>query len=429
MSRIAIWIGVVFLLVSAACGGSAAVTEEPAVAESQTDEAPATEPTIPPAATSEPTAPPAGTESMPTSAPPGAEPVDAATAGQGAPTNGVGPVKIAVIDSLQLSDGRERADWARLAVEDFNAATGWNVELVEIDAGVDSAAIMTSMDAVLSDPAIYAAIGPHRAGQIAAAGAMSAMVSLPHIVFSGYPALAQAGFFRLSPTDDLQGAAAANFIVETLGAHNVAAIVQSGQGSPGVYGYELFNSFNEALGAAGGAVVAMLPIEASAADFSELASTIQAGGADAVFAADTSAAQGAQIVQALQAAGVQIPLVGHYGWADALLTESGAGVYVLSPAPAVAEGGPAERYRSAHGAYSPYGPLAYAATMAALEAMQRAAEAGQLSRAAVSAEIAATRQTDTILGTPITFTSDGNWQNAQFYLLQVQDGAFKTVAP
>jgi len=418
---------VVFLFVSVACGGSAAVTDEPAATaepaasgepaanESQADELPDAEPTDPPPAQ----------QTIPATTPP----QDEAAVDQGAPADAAAPLRLAVFDSLQTSDGLERAGWARLAVEDFNAASGWNVELVEVDTGVDPATIATAMDAVLSDPAIYAAVGPHRAGQIIAGAAMSEMVSFPHIVLNGYPALTQSGIFRLAPTDDQQGAAAARFMVETLGAQNVFAIVQAGQGSPGSYGYELFNAFSQALGATGGAVVGTLPIAADAADFAELVSSIQASGADAVFAADTSATQGAGIVQALRAAGLELPLVGHYGWADALLAESGEGTYVLSPAPAVTEGGPAERYRQAYGSYGVYGPLAYAATMAALEAMQRAADAGQISRAAVSAQIAATQQTDTILGKPIAFNGDGDWLDAQFHLLQVQDGAFRTVAP
>lgn len=427
-----------FVLLSVACGRETAVTPPPvqneavAMATAVPERLDPTATAVPPTATTispatgEPspeTAPPATAEPTATPQPPGAQ---AVPAGPGV------PVKIAVLDALQQDDGQERLNWARLAVADFNAATGWDVELVEVDTGLDATTIMAAINSVTSDPAIYTAVGPHRASQIIAAAPMSDMVGLPHLVLNGYPGLAQTGrtnLFRLVPTDDLQGAAAARFIVDTLGAQKVFVIVQAGQGSPGSYGYELYTSFEQALAQAGGAIIARVPVAADATGFSDLAAAIAASGAEAVFGADTSATQGALIAQALQAAGVDIPLVGPYGWADVQFAAVAEGAYVLSPAPVLADPDLAQRYEQQHGPFGVYGPLAYEATMVALETIQRAAESGQLNRAAVAKEIAATNQANGVLARPLAFTGDGNLQDARFYVLQVVNGVFSTVEP
>jgi len=370
---------------------------------------PIPEPTVPPSPTPEPTATPEPT-----------------------PTEAVGPVKIAFLGALELDWQQEQLNWARLAVEGFNAETGWNVELVEVDVGTNPATIMSALDPVVGDSAIYAAIGPSFFSQIAAASAIFDSTGLPHIVFYGAPGLTQQGnqtMFRMVPADNLQGPAAARFMVDTLGAKKVFVIVQQGQGNPGAYGYELYTAFEQALNAAGGAIIRREAIAPDATDFSSLIASIEASGAEAVFGADTATEQGAQIAQAMREAGLDLPLVGHTGWAYAPFAAAAEGAYVLSPAPAVTDPALVQRYTEQHGPFGVVGPLAYAATMVELEAVQRATESGQLTTTAVRDEIANTSQGNNILGMPIAFKADGNLIDAGFYLLQVENGAFKTVAP
>jgi len=430
MTRMIVWLCCfVLVLGSAACGGETAVTEPPAANESgetatavlesnAETEAVATASV----ATQSPPEPAAETEPTATSVP---ESAPAETAGQD-------PAKIAFLGALELDWQQEQLNWARMAVEDFNAAAGWSVELVEVDAGTGPATITSAIDPLLSDNAVYAVLGPSFASQIAAASTMFDMVALPQIIFNGAPGVVPPGsqrLFRPVPTDDQQGPAAARFIVDTLDAQQVFVIVQEGQGTPGSYGYELYTAFEQALNAAGGAVIARMPVAAEATDFNSLAADIQASGAEAVFAADTSAEQGVQIAEALRTAGVETPLVGHYGWANARFAASADGAYVLSYAPALADPALAQRYTEQHGSFGVYGPLAYEATMVALAAIQRAAESGQLSPAAVAEEIAAASMDSTVLARPLAFTTDGNLQDAQFYVLQVEDGGFRTLEP
>jgi hypothetical protein len=59
--------------------------------------------------------------------------------------------------------------------------------------------------------------------------------------------------------------------------------------------------------------------------------------------------------------------------------------------------------------------------------MQRAFEAGDLSREAVRDEVAATNQELSVLGIPLAFAENGDVLGAAFYIFQVQDGAFAPV--
>lgn len=399
-------------------GAREPAVEAPASTATESEPAPQAEPTSRSTPTPEPTAPPSPTPE-PTATP---EP---------APAEAVGPVKIAFLGALELDWQQEQLNWARLAIEDFNTETGWNVELVDVDVGTNPATVMAAIDPVAGDGAVYAALGPPFVTQIAAASTIFDAAGLPHIVFNGYPGFTGGGqiLFRMVPTDDLQGPAAARFIVGTLGAKKVFVIVQQGQGNPGTYGYELYTAFEQALAGAGGTIIGREAIASDATDFSALIASLEASGAEAVFGADLAAEQGAQIAQALREAGLDTPLVGHAGWADAPFAAAAEGAYALSPAPAVTDPALAQRYTGQHGSFGVEGPLAYAATMVAVEAIQRAAEAGNLTPQAVRDEIANTNQASSILGRPIAFDAGGNLKEAQFYLLQVENGVFKMVGP
>src|SRR3954470_346152 len=79
---------------------------------------------------------------------------------QSAPTV---PVKVGILGPFTgpaASIGTEQLNWAKLAVEDFNKATGWNVELVQGDTQLDPAKAVTASQALISDADIYGVVGP-----------------------------------------------------------------------------------------------------------------------------------------------------------------------------------------------------------------------------------------------------------------------------
>src|SRR5690606_5678500 len=86
-------------------------------------------------------------------------------------------IKIAVLGPFTgdaASIGQEQLNWAKLAVSDFNEATGMSVELVEVDTQLDPAVAVTASEAAIADADIYGAVGPAGSQEVAAVGQMFA---------------------------------------------------------------------------------------------------------------------------------------------------------------------------------------------------------------------------------------------------------------
>src|SRR5690242_909944 len=79
------------------------------------------------------------------------------------------------------SIGQEQLNWAKLAVEDFNAATGWNVELVEGDTQLDPAIAVTVAESLIADADIYGVVGPAGSQEVEATEQMFLDAGLVHI--------------------------------------------------------------------------------------------------------------------------------------------------------------------------------------------------------------------------------------------------------
>jgi ABC-type branched-subunit amino acid transport system substrate-binding protein len=72
----------------------------------------------------------------------------------------------------------------------------------------------------------------------------------------------------------------------------------------------------------------------------------------------------------------------------------------------------------------------YAAARVILEAIARVCEAGEVpDRANVQAEVRNTDQADSILGSPISFTEDGDLAEGQFFIFQIEEDGTKTLVP
>src|SRR5215213_4879722 len=85
------------------------------------------------------------------------------------------PVKVGILGPFTgpaASIGTEQLNWAKLAVEDFNKSTGWNVELVESDTQLTPAIAVTASQALISDADIYGVVGPAGSQEVEAVGQM-----------------------------------------------------------------------------------------------------------------------------------------------------------------------------------------------------------------------------------------------------------------
>lgn len=331
---------------------------------------------------------------------------------------------IAIFEALKTERGQEALEWARMAVEDFNATSSMKVTLVEVDTGGSPATVSTGANELAGNRDVLAVVGVGLASEAMSGLPILDMAGLPIITTSGFAPLTQQGYrglFRVAPLDDGQGPTAGLFLVEELNASKVFLL--SLRSHNGVYYETLNTSFEQTVGASGAAIVGREEIT-DTSDLAALASTIQASGAEAVFMGAGTAEQALELAQALQDKATIV--VNPYAANSALLDVEG--IVLLSRLPALPSD-LVKRYLDRHGDYQANESLAYIATMAALEAVQRAAESGSLDRGAVREALTQTNGLSGLPGIPITFEPNGDLKEAQFYVLQVENGEFKTIWP
>lgn len=346
------------------------------------------------------------------------------------------PVKLGVIGPFTgpaASIGQEQLNWAKLAVADFNEATGWNVEVVEGDDELDPAKGVTVAESLVADAAVFGAVGPASSGVVEAVQQLFKDARLVHISGSATrPSLTTTGFdtfFRTVPTDAVQGPTDGRYLAEVLGATKLFIVDDQT-----TYAVSLADEASAAFEEAGGEVVGRESITQADQDFSALVTRIKASGADAIFFPGQLASQGTLMAGQLLEQGVSIIFFGADGFfspEDFIANAAGAteGAYVSAFAPDIhdleSSADIVERYLEEYGEFGTFGPPTYAAAMVVLEAMQRAYEAnGELTREGVLAEVANTDQELSVLGIPLAFDENGDVLNAAFYIFQVQDGAF-----
>ena len=210
-------------------------------------------------------------------------------------------------------------------------------------------------------------------------------------------------FFRTSVTDELQGAAAADYAFGTL--HLLrAAVISDGE----TYGQGLADAFTARLTRLGGQVVAHVDVDPTTSDPMAFLSAAKAAGAQAVYYGGVAHSRSCAIraeMKGIFGAGEAAPLLAGDGLAEdpvciADAGDNGLGIYATVPivdADAMPVAAPAIRaFKAAYGnlsAYGPYTMLAYDATAVLYSAIRRAIEAaagGLPARADVITELAAT---------------------------------------
>lgn len=363
--------------------------------------------------------------------------VAACSSSTAAPLPAQEPIKIAILAPITgdaASVGTEQVNFARLAVEEFNRATGLNIELVEGDTELDPAQAVTLAERMLEDEQVYAIVGPAGSQVVAAVAPVLELEGLAMVSPSATrPDLTEQGYthlFRVVPRDDVQGPTDASFMVEELDAEEVWIIDDQSS-----YATGLADEAEQVL-LAHDVEVTRESVSQDDSDFSALVTRMRANEPDVVFLPWQVAAKAALLARQMDEQDVDATIFGGDGLffvEDFIASANGAaeGSYVSFFAPDVASVTSAEAiveaYQERYGEIGPFGAPAYAATMVTLEAIQRAQEDGDLSRERVRAEIAATDQSDSILGIPITFDAQGDIAQASFFLYQVQDDAFVPV--
>ncbi|HKW58442.1 MAG TPA: branched-chain amino acid ABC transporter substrate-binding protein [Candidatus Dormibacteraeota bacterium] len=371
---------------------------------------------------------------------------------------------------LPLSGRETRAatpavEGVRFFVQTHPTLDGFPVHLAVTDDAADPARGVSNVNRLLADPTVVAMIGPFDGAvarkEIPVANAASlAMISpatgnpcltrdvyLPALLNPSRTAITckEAGlppaselrpsgtnnFFRLAATDELQGAAAADFAFDTL--HVLRAAVISDHES---YGQGLAAAFSARFGRRGGSVVARLDVAGT--DVATFLARAKTEGAQAVYYGGATAA-GCSIraqMSSVFGAGEAAPFLGGDGVAHdprcvLAAGANSAGIYATVPFPdadalpgAVAT---INAFRAAFGstaAYGPYTMLAYDATAVVYAALDRAIRAGAGAppdRADVLAQVARTSGLAGVTGS-LGFDANGDTTNPVITVFEAPSG-------
>lgn len=319
------------------------------------------------------------------------------------------------------SIGQEQLNFAKLAAADFNAATpGADYSIVESDTQLDAGQASTQATALIADDAIVAVVGPAGSQEVAAVGPAFSEASMAFVSASATnPDLTNGDiptFYRVVPTDAVQGPTDAAFIAEDLGADSVVVIQEKTD-----YGVGIADSVAASLGDAGVAAE-VIAVPEDKKSYDDVISKV-GDDVDVVFVTFQIAAKSEQVAQSLVKAGKNAVVFGSDGSFSPDFKTPGSYISAFAPdingVPAAAD--VAARFTEEYGEFGTFGPPVYVATQATLQAAQRACEAGDLSRAGVLAEMPNTLIADSILGGDIAFDAAGDVSGARFYIFQIDD--------
>jgi branched-chain amino acid transport system substrate-binding protein len=328
---------------------------------------------------------------------------------------------MAPITGDAASIGQEQLNFTQFAVQKFNDDNGTSYTLEEVDTQLDPAQASTGAQRIVSDSNILGVVGPAGSQEVEAVGPIFEREPITYVSGSATAtSLTESGdfpsFFRTVPNDDAQGPTIGEFIANTLTAETVWIIDDQSSYSTGLADTAA-GSLEDA-----GADVSRESISQDQSDFSALVSRV--GDADVIFLPWQLGTQGQVFGQQLAEQGSDAVIVG----SDGLFTEdfSIEGAYVSSFAPDIKEIESSqplvEEYEAGFGEFtSTFGPPSYAATNALLTAVQQACDdaGGTPSREQVIDAMRNVSIDESILGSTLSFTDQGDVEGGQFYIFQV----------
>ena len=306
-------------------------------------------------------------------------------------------------------------------------------------------------DKAIADEAVMAYVGTYNSG--------AAKISMPKLNAAGMvmvspantaPNLTKAGFgepnepavyrpsgkinyFRVVPTDDVQGAVAADYAKE-LGATKVFVLDDRE-----VYGKGVAGVFQKRAKEIGLEIVGTDGIDTKASNYKSLTTKIKQTGADLVYFGGTTQTNAGQIAKDMVAGGLKAKLIVPDGCYEKAFIEA-AGAEALEDRCFITFGGVAAKsltgkgrdfylaylktYTSEPEGYAVYG---YEAAKVVISAMQRIhAAGGTITRASVLAEVGKTKDYTGALGT-WSFDANGDTTNRSMSVNTVRYGEFVMV--
>jgi branched-chain amino acid transport system substrate-binding protein len=268
----------------------------------------------------------------------------AACGGSSEPTKGDLIVYVAApLSGFQANGGQTVLGGARLAAEEFNRSgglLGYKVVIVPLDDESDSDVAVSIAEQVKAELAsgkrALGLIGHYNSGQTIAA--MEIYKDLPIVIMtptSSETSLTQKGytnFFRVNASDAAQARVDAAFLVNKLGAKNVAVVHNDDP-----YGIGLAVLLSNELAKLGAKTAANIQVAVEQSEYAKEVTQIKAANPDAIFYAGYEV-ETPYLRSALVRAGVTVPFMASDGaFLSATIDESdgtAAGMYLSGFAPA-----------------------------------------------------------------------------------------------
>jgi len=325
--------------------------------------------------------------------------------------------------------GEVQRNWSQYAVDVYNEEHGTAYEFVEGDNMFDVAQSSVLAAQIIDDGSIMALVGPAGSDQVDAAGAAfeqgdpTLTYISPSSTRVGITAK-YAGLFRTVPTDDDQGPTSADFMIES-GATKVFIIDDQSSYSTGLA------DIAAAALEAGGVEVTRESVAQDVTDFSALVGTI-ADDTDWVYLPWQVAANGQLLGNQLVEQGKEIPIFGSDGMDSGDFTIAGSVIAAFAPDISSVEESAdlLEGFLAEYPETNTFGPPVFVAVTVIAEAYSRVCQSdGEITRAAVLAEVQATDQSSSILGQPIAFSADGDLIGGTFFFFEIQEDGTKVQLP
>jgi branched-chain amino acid transport system substrate-binding protein len=328
--------------------------------------------------------------------------------------------------------GVEQANFAKLAVADYNEKNGTTFTTKDYDTQLDAAQASTQAPNVISDKTTIGLVGPAGSQEVLVVGGLldnkniaivSSSATRPNLTSGTFPT-----FFRVVPNDAQQGPYVANYMVKTLKAKEIVVIEEKT-----AYGTGLSTVVMATLKKLN-VKATKISVNEKGADYASVVTRVSKT-TDFVFVTFQDAAKSENVAQELIKQKKKAVVFGSDG--SDQKTFKTEGTYVSAFAADVREFAAAKTviddylatYKAELKDISTFGPPAYVAAQAIVEAAGRVCKAGKAADAASTlAEVKKTKIAKTILDAPLVFTAKGDVKGARIYIFKTQkDGSRKLV--
>jgi len=326
--------------------------------------------------------------------------------------------------------GTEQLHFAELAVAMDNTANNTKITLVQGDTQLNPAMAVTVTQQFTSNSNIVAVAGPAGSQEVEAVGGLMDRAGMAFISGSATAVALTTGkyptFFRVVSKDSVQGPQDANYIVSTLKPKALMIVDDQEAYSTGLVSAML------PIFQAAGIKVDHESVSQKVTDFSSLVAKVTPAESVVVLPWQI-AANAQQFGRDLAQEHKTAVIFGTDGlFSPGTFTISGS--YVSSFGPDItaipADAAIAQAAQAKYGSFGTFGPPVFAATHVIDEAIASVCKAGQTpSRANVLAAIKATNEPTSILGQPISFTSNGDLNGGKFFLFKINSSGKYQLIP